>query len=83
MLPNNTVGSKLMKKVLSFFQNNNTGVCPNAGKSFGEVIDNFVVGGNETSLIAGAYGQLRILSATEKNNNENRVSDFFGSISMY
>ena len=49
-----------MKK-FQFFLKNNTGVFPKKGKLFGEVIDNFVIGGYEKHLIADAYGEYIIV----------------------
>jgi hypothetical protein len=36
-------------------------VCNKTGKSFGEFIDHFILGGDETNLIADADGDLRIV----------------------
>ena len=40
------------------------------------VINNFLVGGDKTNLIADADDDLRIVGAAENNNHEKRVSDF-------
>ncbi len=41
-------------------------MCNKTGKSFGELIDHFILGGNETNLIADADGDLRIVGEKGK-----------------
>jgi hypothetical protein len=61
----------------------NTGVCNATGKSFGELIDHFIVGGNEMNLIAKANGELKIVGEKGKKKHEKKVPDYRGSITMY
>jgi hypothetical protein len=58
---------------LDFLRTHNTGHCRRTGKTFGEVIDNFVIGGDEACLMADANGDLKIIGA----------SDARGSITMF
>jgi hypothetical protein len=74
---------KLYEKALCFLRTKNTGVCNKTGKSFGELIDHFILGGDETNLIADADGELRIVGEKGKKKHEKKVSDYQGSITMY
>ncbi len=57
---------KLYEKALCFLQTKKTGVCNKTGKSFGELIDHFILSGNETNLITDADGDLRIVGEKGK-----------------
>ena len=61
----------------------NTGVCNKTGKSFGELIDHFILGGDETNLIADADGEVRIVGEKGKKKQEKKVANYRGSITMY
>ena len=67
---------KLYEKALCFLRTKNTGVCNKTGKSFGELIDHFILGGDETNLIADADGELRIVGEKGKKKHEKKVSDY-------
>jgi hypothetical protein len=41
-------------------------VCNSTGKSFAELINHFILGGNEKNLIADADGELKMLENREK-----------------
>jgi hypothetical protein len=58
----------------------NTGRCNLTGKSFGELIEHFVVGGDEACLMAD---DLRIVGAVGTRKHEKKVSDTRGSITMF
>jgi hypothetical protein len=58
-------------------------VCNKTGKSFGELIDHFILGGDETNLIADDDGDLRIVGEKGKKKHEKKVADYRGSITMY
>ena len=45
-------------KAYDFLRKKNTGVCRHTGKTFGELIDHFVVGADETNLQADDKGDL-------------------------
>jgi hypothetical protein len=49
-------------------------VCDKTGKSFGELIDHFIIGGNETDLIADADGDLRIVGEKGKKKHKKKVA---------
>ena len=67
---------KLYEKALLFLRTKNTGVCNKTGKSFGELIDHFILGGDEMNLIADADGELRIVGEKGKKKHEKKVSDY-------
>lgn len=52
------------------------------GKSFGELIENFLIGGNKTSLIADADGDLRIVGEFGQKKHK-KVSDCWSLITIY
>jgi hypothetical protein len=53
----------------------NTGCCNLTGKSFGELIEHFVVGGDDACLMADSNGNLRIVGAVGTRKHEKKVSD--------
>ena len=65
---------KLYEKALFFLRTKNTGVCNKTGKSFVELIDHFILGSDETNLIADADGKLRIVGEKGKKKHEKKVS---------
>ncbi len=58
-------------------------MCNKTGKLFGELIDHFILGSNETNLIADADGDLRIVGEKGKKKHEKKVANYQGSITMY
>jgi hypothetical protein len=67
---------KLYEKALCFLRTKNTGVCNKTGKSFGELIDHFILGSNEMNLIADADGDLRIVGEKGKKKHEKKVANY-------
>ena len=61
----------------------NTGCCKKTGKSFGEVIEHFVVGGNEAYLLADAYGDLKVVGTAGNRKHKMKMSSYRGSITMF
>ena len=51
---------------LNFLREKNKRVCRKTGKHFGELIEHFVIGGDETNLIADADGDLKIIGDAGK-----------------
>ena len=60
----------------------NTGLCPKTGKTFGELMDHFVLGGDETCLLA-SDGDVRIIGDAEKKKHEVNNGNSRTSITMY
>ena len=60
----------------------NTGLCKHSGKTFGEVIEHFIWGGDETCLLASA-GDVHIIGDKDKKKHEVKAGDSRMSITMY
>jgi hypothetical protein len=73
----------LYKKALFFLPTKNTSVCNATRKLFGEIINHFILVGDETNLIADANGELKIVGGKGKKKHEKKVSAYRGSITMY
>jgi hypothetical protein len=63
-------------------RNRNTGVCRKSGKAFEELMDHFILGGDETCLLA-SDGTVRIIGDTEKRKHEKNLGSPGVSITMY
>ena len=57
---------KKYEEALNWLRQKNTGFCNRTGKQFGEVIEHFVLGGDEKNLIADADGDVKILGDAMK-----------------
>jgi hypothetical protein len=60
----------------------NTGVCRVTGKPFGELIQHFILGGDETCM-QGNAGSLRIVGSVERKKHDVNYNDGRASITMY
>jgi hypothetical protein len=74
---------KLVEKAYCILREKNTGVCRRTGKSFGELIEHFIIGGDETNLIADADGTMRIIGEFGRRKHEKKVGDCRASCTMY
>ena len=72
-----------VEHAVNFLREKNTGRCTKTGKTFGELIEHFIIGGDETCLMANADGKLKILGEVGKRKHEIKVADFRGSATMY
>ena len=55
---------KFVDSAINFLQSNNTGLCKfGCSKTFGELIDRFIIGGDETCVMASKHGVVRIVGA--------------------
>jgi hypothetical protein len=70
-------------EALDYLRRENTGLCKKTGKTFGEVIDYFVVGADETCLMSDSNGNVRIVAAASKRKHERLTSDHRCSITMF
>jgi len=68
---------------ISFLREKNTGICNKTGKQFGKLIEHFILGGDETCLLADIDGDLKILGKTGRKKHEKKATDYRGSITMY
>jgi hypothetical protein len=64
----------LYEKALCFLQTKNTNVFNATRKSFGKLIDHFILGGNEINLIADANGELKIVGEQGKKKHKKKRS---------
>ena len=74
---------KQYEDALNFLRQKNTGVCPRTGKTFGELIPYFIVGGDESGFIANADGTVRIVGDRSKSKHEKNCADSRSSITLY
>lgn len=70
-------------RALRFLREKNTGLCKRTGKTFGELIDYFIVGGDETCMMSDSNGDLKIKGEAGRKKHEKKVSNNRGSITMY
>ena len=61
---------------LTFLCNHNTGVCLKISLSFGELIDYYIIGIDETCLMTDDYGDLKNCGEIGRKNHEKKVADF-------
>ena len=71
------------EKSLDFLRKHNTGTCPKTGKTFGELIEHFVLNGDETNLMADNDGNVKIIGEFGRQKHKKRVSDCKASATMY
>lgn len=57
---------KSVEKALDFLRRENTGVCRKTGKTFGELVHHFIVGGDETCFQASDSGDCMVVAAHGK-----------------
>jgi hypothetical protein len=74
---------KQYEDALNFLRQKNTGVCRRTGKTFGELIAYFIVGGDESGFIANADGTVRIVGDRSKSKHEKNCADSRSSITLY
>ena len=66
---------KQYEDALNFLRQKNTGVCRRTGKTFGELIAYFIVGGDESGFIANSNGTVRIVGDRSKSKHEKNCAD--------
>ena len=68
---------------IQFLRENNTGICKcGCGKTFGELIDHFIIGGDKTCLVASG-NTVRIVAAADRKKHETTSDDTRDSITMF
>ena len=70
-------------KALSVLRSKNSGTCRKTGKMFGELIQHFVFGGDETCFQACPNGDVRIIGSSGRKKHEVKTQDSRVSITMY
>lgn len=61
----------------------NVGKCKKSRKTFGELIQHFIIGGDEASFIASHNGDAYIIGLVGKRKHEKNVSDARMSVTAY
>ena len=56
---------------------------PAPATKFGELIEHFILGSDDTCLIADADGDLKVVGEYGKKKHEKKDTDYCGSITMY
>ena len=74
---------KSYEKPLAFLRENNTSACCFNNNCFGEVIDNFVFGGDETCIQACNNGATRVIGSAGRKKHERKDQYSRISISVY
>ena len=54
---------------------NNGGTCKNTGKTFGELMQHFVLGLDEACIMADTGGNIKIIGADDRKKDENILAD--------
>jgi hypothetical protein len=67
---------------LDYLQRMNTGTCQKTGKTFREVIQHFVIGGDETCFMA-SDGEVRVIGEKGVKKHEKKLVDLRVSITMH
>ena len=68
---------------LNILRNKNVGKCKKSGKSFGEVIQHFIIGGDESNFMASHNGDAYVIGSVGKKKHEKNVADSRCSITAY
>ena len=58
-------------------------MCKKSGKSFGEVMHNFIIGGDESCFMASVNGDCRVIGSRNKKKHEKNIADTRSSITAY
>jgi hypothetical protein len=72
----------LIDSAYSELRRRNTGVCNKTGKTFGELMGHFLLGGDETCLLA-SDGVATVIGDKRKKKHEKNTADSRTSITMY
>ena len=67
---------------LEFLRVSNTGLCKVSGVAFGELIQHFIVGGDESCIIA-SDGTTKIFGSIDRRKHEKKLEDSRASVTMY
>jgi hypothetical protein len=73
---------RAVDKVYDFMRTKNTGLCKLSGKSFGEVMPNFIVGLDKMCLMSNCHGDLRVFAVADKKKQEKLLQDCRCSITV-
>ena len=75
---------KCVDSAINFLRSNSTGLCKcGCRKTFGELIDHFITGGDETCVMESKHGVVRIVGAAFRKKRESKIQDYRYSITMF
>ena len=74
---------KTVDQAFKFLRENNTGLCRRTGLTFGEVMEHFIISGDETNLIANPDGEMKTIGEFGRRKHEKKVSDCCSSATMF
>jgi hypothetical protein len=69
-------------EVYKYLRTNNIGLCQKSGKTFGEVMPEFLIGLDEMCLMSDAHGDLRVVASADKKKQEKLLQDSRCSITV-
>ena len=72
----------LVDHIYNLVREKNTGVCSKTGKSFGELIQQYIVGLDEMCLQGDAHGSCTIIGSVDKKKHEKLLQDGRVSITL-
>ena len=75
--------NKTIEHAYSELRKLNTGVCKKSGNTFGEVIQHFIIGGDESCFMASANGDCRVIGSVGKKKHERNIMDSRASVTAY
>ena len=73
---------KVVDEVHNYLRTNNTGMCQKSGKTFGEVMPQFLIGLDEMCLMSDSHGDLRVVASADKMKQEKLLQDSRCSITV-
>jgi hypothetical protein len=73
---------RAVDEVYNYLRKKNTGLCQKTGKTFGEVMPEFLLGLDEMCLMSDAHGNLRVVASTDKKKQEKLLQDSRCSITV-
>jgi hypothetical protein len=73
---------KIYGNALNELCKRNVGTCNQTGKTFGELSQHFVVGGDETCILSRA-GELMIVGSMDQKKHEKAIADSRVSMTLY
>ena len=73
----------IVNNAFNTLRQRNAGVCRLTGKTFGELMGHFVIGGDEACFMANASGGGRMIGSADIKKQEKNLDDCRASITVY
>ena len=58
--------NKIVDKVFTMMRSKNVGLCKKSGKTFGEVVYNFIIGMDEMCIMSDTHGDIKMIISEDK-----------------